>query len=326
MADIKISQLGAAIAVGDTDLMPIVSGGNTLKATAAQVKEHSIGNTNISSIGDGSVTGAISELNTDKQPKTLATPLTIGGVSKTTVEDALGGLVSENQTLTNNKLDKSGGTLTGNLNITKTTSGAVTVTYNNPSTSKANVASIFADNEGGNLSLSKENNTGRIQIDTQPMNGSTGYGRLMLGDSSSVARKVFRFNEDGSFTDGNGVNTKTLNDSLTKRTAVLNGKTFSMTAANRTIPNYTPGKKYCIVIFIDPNGDSNGTTCVSQEFIGSDIINQLHIMFGNGFVGNIYIDILTSGAVQLENAWKISGTENEYVDLSTRYFSVYEIS
>ena len=36
MADIKISQLGAAIAVGDTDLVPIVSGGNTLKATAAQ--------------------------------------------------------------------------------------------------------------------------------------------------------------------------------------------------------------------------------------------------------------------------------------------------
>lgn len=106
MADIKISQLGAAIAVGDTDLVPIVSGGNTLKATAAQVKEHSIGNTNISSIGDGSVTGAINALNTDKQPKTLDTPLTIGGVSKTTVEAALDGLVSENQTLANDKLDK----------------------------------------------------------------------------------------------------------------------------------------------------------------------------------------------------------------------------
>ena len=99
MADIKISQLGAAIAVGDTDLVPIVSGGNTLKATAAQVKEHSIGNTNISGIGDGSVTGAISALNTDKQPKTLDTPLTIGGASKTTVEEALGGLNTETQSL-----------------------------------------------------------------------------------------------------------------------------------------------------------------------------------------------------------------------------------
>lgn len=130
MADIKISQLGAAIAVGDTDLMPIVSGGNTLKATAAQVKEHSIGNTNISSIGDGSVTGAISELNTDKQPKTLATPLTIGGVSKTTVEDALGGLVSENQTLTNETSDivnaLGAKNLLPNKMTTKTVSG---VTY-----------------------------------------------------------------------------------------------------------------------------------------------------------------------------------------------------
>lgn len=121
MADIKISQLGAAIAVGDTDLVPIVSGGNTLKATAAQVKEHSIGNTNISSIGDGSVTGAINALNTDKQPKTLATPLTIGGVSKTTVEDALSGLVSENQTLANDKVNTSD--IANNL--TTTTSGKV---------------------------------------------------------------------------------------------------------------------------------------------------------------------------------------------------------
>lgn len=92
MADIKISQLGAAIAVGDTDLVPIVSGGNTLKATAAQVKEHSIGNTNISSIGDGSVTGAISTLNTDKQPKTLATSITVDGTPQTTVEGALGAI------------------------------------------------------------------------------------------------------------------------------------------------------------------------------------------------------------------------------------------
>lgn len=117
MADIKISQLGAAIAVGDTDVLPIVSGGNTLKATAAQVKEHSVGNTNISGIGDGSVTGAISSLNSGKQPKTLDTPLTIGGVSKTTVEDALGGLVSENQTLTNNLSDvnRTGTTNSGTL-------------------------------------------------------------------------------------------------------------------------------------------------------------------------------------------------------------------
>lgn len=65
MADIKISQLGAALAVNDTDVVPIVSGGNTLKATAAQLKEHAIGDTDISDLGDGTPTGAIAALNTE---------------------------------------------------------------------------------------------------------------------------------------------------------------------------------------------------------------------------------------------------------------------
>lgn len=65
MADIKISQLGAAIAVEDTDLVPIVSGGNTLKATAALLKRHAIGDDDISDIGDGTPTGAIAALNTE---------------------------------------------------------------------------------------------------------------------------------------------------------------------------------------------------------------------------------------------------------------------
>lgn len=95
MADIKISQLGAAIAVNDSDLLPIVSNGNTLKAPASLVKDYAVGNTDLSGIGDGTPTGAIAALNTAKQPKTLDTPLTIGGVQKTNVEGALGGLNSE---------------------------------------------------------------------------------------------------------------------------------------------------------------------------------------------------------------------------------------
>lgn len=65
MADIKISQLGAALAINDTDVVPIVSGGNTLKATAAQLKEHAIGDTDISDLGNGTPTGAIAALNTE---------------------------------------------------------------------------------------------------------------------------------------------------------------------------------------------------------------------------------------------------------------------
>ena len=99
MADIKISQLGAAIAVNDSDLLPIVSNGSTLKAPASLVKEYAVGDTDLTGIGDGTPTGAISALNTAKQPKTLDTPLTIGGEQKTTVEAALGGLNSESQSL-----------------------------------------------------------------------------------------------------------------------------------------------------------------------------------------------------------------------------------
>ena len=65
MADIKISQLGAAIAVNDSNLLPIVSNGNTLKAPASLVKDYTVGNTDLSGIGDGTPTGAIAALNTE---------------------------------------------------------------------------------------------------------------------------------------------------------------------------------------------------------------------------------------------------------------------
>lgn len=48
------------------------------------------------------VEGALSSLNTAKQPKTLDTPITVGGVQQTTVEGALDSI---NQTLTNNVSD-----------------------------------------------------------------------------------------------------------------------------------------------------------------------------------------------------------------------------
>lgn len=107
MADIKISQLGAAIAVNDGDLLPIVSNGNTLKAPASLVKDYAVGNADLSGIGDGTPTGAIAALNTDKQPKTLVTAITVDGTQQTTVEGALGAintdLGSTKQALTNVK-------------------------------------------------------------------------------------------------------------------------------------------------------------------------------------------------------------------------------
>lgn len=69
-----------------------------------------------------------------------------------------------------------------------------------------NEVHLFASNEGGNLKLSKPNNSARLEIDTNNMDGSTGYARLMLGDATTPARKAFKFNEDGTFRDGNGLN------------------------------------------------------------------------------------------------------------------------
>ena len=67
MADIKISQLTSASQVVDTDVIPMTSGAVSVKAPASKLKEYVIGETNISSIGDGSVTNAIYELNSNKQ-------------------------------------------------------------------------------------------------------------------------------------------------------------------------------------------------------------------------------------------------------------------
>ena len=56
---IKINELGAAQIILGTEFVPIDNGVDTLKATLNQVKEHAIGDNDISALGDGSVTGAI---------------------------------------------------------------------------------------------------------------------------------------------------------------------------------------------------------------------------------------------------------------------------
>lgn len=62
MADIKISQLGEALAVTDNDVLPMTASGVTNKVKASTMKDYMIGNTNISGLGDGTPTGAIDAL------------------------------------------------------------------------------------------------------------------------------------------------------------------------------------------------------------------------------------------------------------------------
>ena len=60
-----ISELSNKSAVSDTDIIQIAdSSGNMFKATWAKIKEWLLGTKDISGVGDGSVTGAISQLNT----------------------------------------------------------------------------------------------------------------------------------------------------------------------------------------------------------------------------------------------------------------------
>lgn len=67
MADIKISQLGAALVVNDSDVFPATASGVTEKISASLLKEYMIGNTSLAGIGDASVTGAIKALADEKK-------------------------------------------------------------------------------------------------------------------------------------------------------------------------------------------------------------------------------------------------------------------
>ena len=97
----------------------------------------------------------------------------------------------------------SGSTASANLKIKNNASGAVKLT---------------ADNEGGNLRLEKGKM--HVELDTNDMStDGTGYSRLYLNSNeSSEINKSFMFRQDGSFTDGNGVNTGTLNSTKVSKT------------------------------------------------------------------------------------------------------------
>lgn len=71
MADVKITQLPAAISVNDTDNMVLDDGSSTYRVAADLLKKYMIGETSISGIGNGTPTGAISNL--DERVTTVVT-------------------------------------------------------------------------------------------------------------------------------------------------------------------------------------------------------------------------------------------------------------
>lgn len=105
------------------------------------------------------------------------------------------------QALTN-KFDKTGGTISGSISVITSTASATILAQD----SSGNTTYMTSNSEGANVGGRKPNNTARFEFDIQPMNGSTGYARLMLGDATKINQKVFAFKEDGSFVDGKGTN------------------------------------------------------------------------------------------------------------------------
>lgn len=64
MADIKISQLGAAASISDSQIAPVVDNGTTIKATMAQIKDYTAGGlSNLNTTDKSSPVAAINEIN-----------------------------------------------------------------------------------------------------------------------------------------------------------------------------------------------------------------------------------------------------------------------
>lgn len=61
MADVKISQLGAAASISDSQIIPIVDSGSTVKGTMAQVKDYAAGG--LSNLETSSKTSPVAAIN-----------------------------------------------------------------------------------------------------------------------------------------------------------------------------------------------------------------------------------------------------------------------
>lgn len=205
------------------------------------------------------------------------------------------------------KFDKTGGNLSGDLVVgkTATTGRSAVVTEQINSLTGNNLAEIYANGEGGNLRLTKGGDIAHLELDTAAMNGSTGFARIYLGTSGTEEIKQFRFNEDGSFRDANGVNTGEINAEVNTLSNIgaknimpldapphtENSVTFQLTKDNGVAVwgTATGGSAYCYVnpsFTVEEDGDYilSGT----PESLYDDNVS------GNG-VCYLYIEDNTTG-------------------------------
>lgn len=138
MADVKITQLPAALSVNDTDNMVLDDGSSTYRVAADLLKKYMVGNTSITGIGDGTPTGAISNL--DDRVTTVVTDAKVLVISmnnisnlSTSVTDAriTSDMVVINSVLSNPSAQTGDWTVTtgtGTLTVAGSISGTTNIT------------------------------------------------------------------------------------------------------------------------------------------------------------------------------------------------------
>ena len=131
MADIKISQLGAAASISDSQITPIVDSGTTVKATMAQIKDYAAGGlSNLTTTDKSSPVAAINEINGlyPTYVKTISSvsslPQTINDANSTSDMVAINAEFSSASAYVNATVTTS----TGSVTISGTISGTTDIT------------------------------------------------------------------------------------------------------------------------------------------------------------------------------------------------------
>ena len=112
----------------------------------------------------------------------------------------------------------------------------------------------------------------------------------------------------------------------TKKKTVVPATLFSGTQQSRTIQNYATNKRYLIGVAINGSGGGNADWLMQAQFVG-DVSHQtpIHLVFGNGFLQYLWLSVGYDGVVSLANSWKLSESGAEWVDMSDKYLTVWEI-
>ena len=126
MADVKISQLGAAASINDSQITPVVDSGSTVKATMAQIKDYITGGlTNLKTSIKTSVVAAINETFDIAHPLTL----TKSSVSALPTTISSGDITAEMVCKPGDCLLSNPAAQTGDWTVT-TAAGSVTISGN----------------------------------------------------------------------------------------------------------------------------------------------------------------------------------------------------